>query len=145
MGIEVFNSYEELCASVNTDRERADADVRASQTAIKVGDFVIRSEEGLLIYSEIMDPVEAERAAGANEGEIEYMRATYAQEHMRNYRFGRHFSEVCPEGEIGDLHIVSVAAILTREAFEEFKAQGWPCDLVAVRTIGQTLGLVPLT
>jgi hypothetical protein len=47
------------------------------------------------------------------------------QSRSKGYIFGRHFSEICPEGELGSCHVSNVTAIISRESFEAAKKSGW--------------------
>jgi len=49
----------------------------------------------------------------------------YSEPHMKNFRFAHCFSEACPEGEYGDIHLSVVKRKITREDFEEAKRMGW--------------------
>lgn len=141
MGFQAFDSYEDMQAAMTEAREKADAVVTTGQAALKPGDLVIRhdAESGLVIYSELRDPVAGEREAGADDAEIAYVTNLYNEPHMRNFRFGKHFSEACPEGELGDLHVCVVVGIMDRAAFEWFRENTWPSDLNTVRAAWHTL------
>lgn len=141
MSFEIFDSYEALQQSMESAREKADANVTVGQTALKAGALVLRydPDSELVIYTELLDAIEGERAAGANEAEIAYVANLYNEPHMKNFRFGRHFSEACPDGELGDLHVCTVSAVMDRAAFDWFRENNWPSDLNVVRATWHTL------
>jgi hypothetical protein len=49
----------------------------------------------------------------------------YPEGRPQHYRFCRCFSVVCPEGELGDVHVSTVRCIMSRGLFERLKEQGW--------------------
>jgi hypothetical protein len=131
MNIRTYSSIDDMFEDINKAREAADAHVHPKQAALKAGDFVVRYDEpsGLVIFTELLDPAESERSAGADESEIAYAVELYAQGHMKHFRFGRHYSIACPEGELGDLHVASVQATMSRDAFDVLRQNGWPGDI----------------
>lgn len=131
MSIKTYDSLDDVFDTIRKVRKAADRRVRPTQAALQAGDFVIRYDKSsdLVIYTELLDPVTAEREAGAGEAEVAYVREHYAQEHMKHSRFGRHYSVVCPEGELGDLHVASVEVTLSRADFQKVRAAGWPGDI----------------
>jgi hypothetical protein len=137
MKIESFGSMEELMARVADARSTADKCALPFQMAAQYGDCYLRLEfaEGLVIFGELLDPVVLDRPQNRQpteeeQEELDYVQSVYAQPHMKNYRFGRHYSTACPDGELGDIHVAVIAALLSREAFEAARALEWPSDLV---------------
>lgn len=100
---------------------------------LQPGDFAVGKAHGINIYSEILDPV-AGLLAGRNEAELEEedrdeiadTRDTYAQPHMRFFRFTKSYSVACPKGELGDRHLSTIERKLTEAEFLRFKEMGWP-------------------
>lgn len=45
------------------------------------------------------------------------------------YVFCRAFSEVCPEGELGSIHISKIEAVISQEGFNGAREKGWPSTL----------------
>jgi len=123
--IHVFESSKELFEKMKKDKESADVAVKPWQDALKTGDFCVRSVDynnGLIvIFTELIDSSYKED------------RDRYKQPQLKNYRFGRHFSVMCPEGELGDVHVAAVDSSITKEMFEEARdgdfsmgvIQGW--------------------
>ena len=48
----------------------------------------------------------------------------YGEEHLQHCRFCRCFSAVCPEGELGDVHVSTIRCIVSRGLFERLNEQG---------------------
>ena len=106
MRIEYFDSFEEMIEALEKAVEEADARVQDWQRSIRVGDYFVRSTPyGFPIYCEVL-------------GE-------YEEEHLKNFRFCRCYSIVCPDGELGDVHISTAERKITKEEFEEAKRRGW--------------------
>jgi len=123
MKIESYGSVEDMLAAVQDARGVADQAVLPFQAEAKYGDCYVRLQfdDQLVIYGELLDPT-----ADCAPDEIEEVINLYAQRHMKHYRFGRHYSVCCEDGELGDVHVSSIAALLSREAFESARALGWP-------------------
>ncbi len=87
----------------------------------KPGSKVMRFAGRLMIFSEILDPL-----TGVDDSEEKkFIEETYNQEHMKYYRFGRHHSIVCEDGELGDLHVSTVLAVITEEFYQAVKQSNW--------------------
>lgn len=123
MNIKSFSSFEEMLASMAQDRAVADAQVDPVQSGLKIGDFFIRETHGLVIYGEVLNPID-----GEDEEEREFQRRTRNQPHMKHYRFTKCYSPVVPDGEYGDIHVSTVSLVLSREMFDRCRAAGWPQD-----------------
>lgn len=130
MPVQFFSSSEEMFQAMADAQAVADSQVRVWQDKIKIGDLVVRviPQEDAIVYSRILDPVESDREAGADEDELEYLRKVYAQPHMKNYRFTQSFSAMVPDGEFGDMHVVSASGMMTQKQWDAAKAAGWPQD-----------------
>jgi len=90
--------------------EAADARVKPWQAAVKVGDCFIADsgEEDLLVFGEVLEG--------------------YTEAHLRHYRFCRCFSVGCPEGEVGDVHVSTILAVVSRAFFEAMRQAGWQME-----------------
>lgn len=137
MKLQSFDSMEALMAHVAEARDAADQCVLPFQAEAKYGDCYLRLvfDQGLVIYGELLDPIVLDRPQNRQpseeeQAELDYTRDLYAQPHMQHYRFGRHYSVCCEDGELGDVHVSSIAAIISREAFEAARALGWPEGVV---------------
>jgi hypothetical protein len=134
MNVTSYPSPEAMMADLKADMEAADARVKPWQEKAAAGMYYVRlmPELDLVVYGEILDPVQGEKDAGADEEEVEAMREQYAQPHMRHYRFTKSYSQACDHGEFGDVHVCTIGGFLTKEGFELAKAQGWPTQAEAV-------------
>jgi hypothetical protein len=87
--------------------ESADENTQEWQKAIKKDDYYRQETEyGFSCYGKVL-------------------KNAYKEKNLRNYRFVKAYSEACPEGEMGDIHISVVAEIITKEQFEEAMQNGW--------------------
>jgi hypothetical protein len=75
------------------------------------------------IYTE-RESEEAEKRCGADPEELAYTMRSMRAQHERGYRFGRHYSIVEPDGELGSVHIANAWPI-SKEEFEEAQRQDW--------------------
>jgi len=101
MNITFYESTEEMLEDLSRAMQEADKRVKPWQAQIKKGDYFWQDTEyGFQIYGEVL-------------------KNAYREKHLRNYRFCKCYSEVCPEGEMGDVHVCVIGGLLTREEFEE--------------------------
>lgn len=121
-----FNSLDEMLVYIRECSESADMRVEPWQEAVKPGDYFVRSSEGFTIYGKILDPVQSEIDAGAGEDEVDYQRQLRDAPHMKHYRFTKSYSDLCPEGELGDVHVCTLTAIISEAMFNDAKKRGWP-------------------
>lgn len=128
MKFKTYETFEDMMRDIEAQREAADAAMGPEATQFQIGGFYARfmPEYGFIVYGEILDPIQAEIDAGADEEEVEYQRQLRAQSHMKNYLFTRSYSVACPEGEYGDVHRGAMNVPLTKEEFERAKELGWP-------------------
>lgn len=119
MPIEVFKSVEDMFNALQEDQEAAALRIPVWAGTIKTGDFFIRTVnfygDPLTIWSEVLPCIEEDEEE--NEVVVPYDGSAY--------RFTRSFSCVCPEGELGDVHVSTVGRLVTREEFEAAKKAGW--------------------
>jgi len=103
LSIETVESIEGLVLSETMAVESADARVKNWQRQIKVGEcFWIREADGLEIFGEVI-------------GDYNGI------PHRRNFRECRCYSAICPEGEVGDIHVATMDARMRRNDFELIK------------------------
>jgi len=101
MNITFYDSTEEMLDDLTSAMEAADDNTKEWQKAIKKGDcFWQETEYGFNIYGEVL-------------------KNAYREKHLKNYRLCKCYSEACPEGEMGDVHMSVIGGLLTREEFEE--------------------------
>jgi len=87
--------------------QKADEKVQDWQRAIRKGDYYRQETEyGFDAYGKVL-------------------KNAYREKNLRNYRFVKAYSEACPEGELGDLHVSSVSEIITKEQFEKVRQNDW--------------------
>ncbi len=133
MSIHTFDSLEDLFKKMAADREAADSKVQPWQEKVEPGQYCISVNTGfgVVIYSEVRDPIQAEIDAGADEAEVEYARKMRNEPTMKHYRFTKSYSQMCTQGEFGDIHVSTIMGFITKEAFENAKKLGWPSVWVA--------------
>lgn len=99
MQITMFDSFEDMMKAMDTARRMADSQVKPWQKKIKKGDYFIQQTEyGFPIFGEVLD--------------------TYQASHLKNFRFCFCFSEACPEGEKGDVHVSVITALIDEATFK---------------------------
>lgn len=125
-----FESTDAMLDYIARNREAADAAVGPEAAQFKPGEHYARiiPEYGLIVYGEIIDPIQSEIDAGADEEEVEYQRELRAEPHMKHMRFTKSYSQACEDGEFGDVHVSSMHLHLTKEEFERAKANEWPTN-----------------
>jgi len=118
-----FDNLDGLFKAMEVQRKAADSRVKPFQKDIKPGNFYLQLVEDMAIYGEVLpDPSEV---------------SPEEEPLMPNYRFVRGFSVCCPEGELGETHVSSMDAPISKAQFEAAKAQGWPCDPEAIKALLQ--------
>jgi len=106
MEVEMFASIEEAMERLEKARQAADMRVKPWQAQVKPGNYFVNiAPEGLVIFGEVLE--------------------SYRGKRLRHYRFCRCYSVACPEGELGDVHVSTIRWIITREEFEQARANGW--------------------
>jgi hypothetical protein len=118
-----YGSFEEMMEAEEKARKVADARVKPTQANIKPGQYFVNFRYGkeLPIFGEILDI----KKLGVDEEEQTYVDDSYGQPHMRFYRPTRAYSMACEWGEVGDIHLSEISAIIDRELFQWFKENGW--------------------
>lgn len=121
--ITFYSSFEEMLQAEESARRVADARVRPTQAAIKPGQYFINyiHDLGFPVFGEILDI----KKLGADPEEQEYIDESYAQPHMKYFRPTKAYSIPCPEGEIGDIHLSEIDAIIDPELFVFYRDNGW--------------------
>lgn len=129
-----FDNITEAFAQMRAMEEEANARVVPRQRQIDWGSYFIRPQEslGLIVfaYCETEEEIVAgERRYGASLDEASRTLETLQDSHERGYRYGRHYSLIEPEGELGSTHIVKCWPI-TEEQFHQAKELGWDARLI---------------
>ena len=100
MNVSFYENVDDMFDDLNASMEAADAAVKDWQTKIKVGDkFIQETDMGFNIYGEILE--------------------LHKRRHLKHYRLSFAFSEACPLGEMGDVHVSSVTDIINEEAYQD--------------------------
>ena len=106
MKVEFFDSHEAAAKRLRQAMEAADSRVTPWQAALRPGECILSIvEDGLVVFGEVLEG--------------------YREPHLKHYRFCRCFSVACPEGELGDVHVATVACRISREEFELARASEW--------------------
>lgn len=115
------DNLEDFFAAENSAREEADSTVQSFQKRLQAGDCFLRylPDMDLVIWGEVIEGQPADAT-------------------MKNYRYARCYSQICPEGEYGDVHVSSVASAIGRSQFNEGRERGWPSDIEALTEILRT-------
>ena len=124
-----YDSMEEAFADMKRAEDQANANLSPWNRDVVWGSYYMRPapEVPCIIFGYIYTEDECrdgELEAGADIEELEYTMRTMRSAYERGYRFGRHYSIVEPDGEIGSVHIANAWPI-SREEFEEAKSQDW--------------------
>jgi len=110
MEVEFFDSLEAAQQRLQQAMKAADGRVKPWQAAVKPGEcFVSDGGDGLLVFGEVLEG--------------------YEEAHLRHYRFCRCHSVACPEGELGDVHVCTILALVSRQLFEQVRRAGWEIEL----------------
>lgn len=118
--IYTFDSMEDLLASLRKDQEAADERAKTHPVKIedlKHGDICVspRPDFGVTVFGEVWEY--SEKYPEDN--------PTIQQSRRRGYIYGRFYSALCPEGEVGSTHITTIVGTVPREVFERAKANGF--------------------
>lgn len=131
----IFKSYENIEDAFKDMRqaeEAANRNLLPAQKKIGWGDYWMNPQPNLdlLIFGYVFTLLEneaGERAAGSSDEEWQYTKAGLLDSYERGYRFGRAYSTVEPNGELGSTHISQMVPI-SKEQFAEAKALDWDLD-----------------
>jgi len=120
MPIYEFESVEDMFDAMARDQEAADKVAETHHIKVedlKHGDYFIspRPEAGVVVFGEVWE--HSEKYPEDNE--------VIQDARSRNYVYGRCYSAIVPEGEIGSTHITRVHAKIDRAVFERAKANGF--------------------
>lgn len=129
MEIRTYENFEDAFEDMRKAEEAANSSLRPSQRTIGYGDYwmALYPQYDLLVFGYVFtldENEKGERDAGASEEEWEYTKTNMLDSYERGYRFGRAYSTVEPNGELGSTHISQMIPI-SREQFEEAKSLKW--------------------
>ena len=133
MAVQSFDTLAEMFKAMRAMEDEANKHLPQAPP-VKYGDHVLRVMDGLVIYGTLVDPMDYWReleAKGALDeeslSEKEYEREHAVSKEKRGYWFGRWYSVMCVQGELGDTHATQFTSVISSEAFEKAKKLGWPC------------------
>jgi hypothetical protein len=141
--MKTYGTMSELVKDLKRAMESADLAVTPEQESIKAGMYAIRfTTEGYIVWSEIIDHMahwkeklgvmnahDAFRKGGEEmEDEYKYEANLYLEPHMKHYRFSRTYSVLCPDGELGDVHVSTLTRVPS-SIFEAAKTLKWRVSL----------------
>jgi hypothetical protein len=134
--MESFESFEAMFDSMTRDEDAANKRVTPEQRDIGYGDYFIRiwdagrmfGDPPLIVYGHVTPRdkwIADERDAGADDAELSWSMQAHDSAYQRGYRFGWHYSEVEPDGELGSTHVSVMARKISREEFDAARERGW--------------------
>ena len=137
-----FESADEAFNYMNDAELQSIQNALDEQWRIDWGAYVLRVVDELWIFGHIFSYQEliAETVAdGEPDEEAIYELRIHEESYHRGYRYGRWYSQVCPEGEYGSAHVATLWEITVAD-FNEARAQGWlPGSGLAFR-VGMEMG-----
>jgi len=123
----MFDDVDEMFAAISRGVEAAKYRATPRQNSITYGDYWLRVFEDFLIFGHITPEAElwaTEAELGASEEELEWEMASMKANYDNGFRFGRAYSIVEPDGELGDTHVCDMVPI-TEEEFNQSKDLHW--------------------
>jgi hypothetical protein len=126
--VKPVKDFVQFAEEIARARQQADDNVEAWQAEITIGDHFIRVHGAIMIYGKVIDL------------DYEEDRELYKEPHMKNVRFTKCYSKLCPDGELGNTHVATMAFKMTAEQFENAREAKWPVDIRAVYAL---LNIVP--
>jgi hypothetical protein len=136
MNVQFFDNLDDMFDALDRGIEQAQLRATPEQTAITYGDYWMRAWEDILIFGYIYTKEEfraAEVELGASEEELEWERKVYDNSYNNGFRFGRAYSVLEPNGELGDTHVSDMTKI-TKEEFESARSLGWDFEKIVDNT-----------
>jgi hypothetical protein len=136
MNVREFDSFEELMEAVQKDMKAANEAVSPEQENMQEGDHFIRLDHPFPIFGKIINPFQFYddlRKSGKMDEEMEmeekFERENRSRPDLKHVRFSMCYSVMCPEGEMGDTHIVNMHIKITEEQFNKAKEANWTIDI----------------
>lgn len=125
--IAMFDDIDSLIEFLGNSHDAATAATTPEQQEVGEGDFWKRNVGGLQIFGYVynrMDMRDAALDAGCSSDEADEEVAHIVHQLENGYLFGRCYSVVVPEGELGSTHRSQVTRI-TQQEFESAREKGW--------------------
>lgn len=129
MEFRTFGSAEEMFKAIQRGVEQAKARATPEQNAITKGDYWWRyvATMDLHIFGYIMTDDELYSGSayrGISEREIQWEKEAAKDSYDNGFRFGRAYSVVVPEGELGETHVADMVKI-SKAQFDYAKQHDW--------------------
>jgi hypothetical protein len=138
-----FDSPEEAFNYMNNAELQSILHALDEQWRIGWGAYVLRIVDELWIFGHVLSREElmAEVSEPGQEPDEEgrYELRMRQESYDRGYRYGKYYSQVCPEGEYGSAHVAALWEI-TQQDFDEAQALGWLPDSGLAFRVGMEIG-----
>jgi hypothetical protein len=114
-----FESFEDLANYISSNEETAKVVAGQKEGLLKVlthGTYFasIRPDLELVIFGEVLEHTKyPEDTAGI------------LARRVNGYIFGRCYSVLCHDGELGDTHVGNITCKITKQVFDRARANGW--------------------
>ena len=129
---EAFGSWEEMMDAELRARKIADSRVQDWQRKARAGEILVSQPyQDLVVFHETLDNEKIvgdylKKYGDDYEEEGKYILDTYCfNPDEWNYRFCNNYSQVVPEGELGDIHLSIAIDKISGEEFKKLKASGF--------------------
>src|ERR1035437_603260 len=123
--IKGFDSWEKFYADTREAENVANYSLTDEQKNLTYGDYYLTVQQDLLIIGYILPQEEVSPSMPPKDPEAkaewEYEKELMEDSYSRGYRFGKAYSVVCPEGELGDKHVADIIMKISKADFEILK------------------------
>jgi hypothetical protein len=127
-----FQTPEEMLLFIHRRMMEAQAEDQREPVAVDFGDHYVRVvdffPEVIVVFGSV-ETIEQVRGRLADQGlmrdEVEFEVQVTLQQHGKGFRFGRAFSELCPEGEFASTHVNQILMTITEDEFEAARRSDW--------------------
>jgi hypothetical protein len=132
MSIKQFNSFDELQEELRKNRQAYNEKHTNMKNSgnlenLEVGDFVSRDSMGITIVGRLTNPLDwyegKEVGKDYDQEEYNFEKDSYAGQVEHGMVFGKFYSEMCPEGELGYAPVTELQKI-TEEVFNSLSKEG---------------------
>jgi hypothetical protein len=131
--VQTYDTFEDMLAHIDQQVEAAKANTLPRQNEITYGDYWMGEWQGILIFGKIMTLAELEAGYDQYDSspeEIQHEREATESAYNDGFRFGTAYSQVVPEGELGDTHVSTMVPI-TADEFESAQKLFWSPDTIS--------------
>lgn len=127
MHFQAFDTFEDMQAAINTALANANEVAKTHPIKIEMllpgTKFLMVDKEAGEIFGEVIG--HAGPDTDLTDEEREYDRQQVEESRKQGFVFARCYGWGCPDGEYGDVHVVTVLKILTDEDFAAAREAGW--------------------